>query len=39
MREMLLEDKSTVDLNQPINPDGGDDKYGCGTNGWWYQNH
>ena len=33
MREMLLEDKSTVDLNLPINPDDGDDNYGCGTNG------
>lgn len=33
MREMLLEDKSTVDLNLPINPDDGDDNYDCGTNG------
>ncbi len=30
MREMLLEDKSTVDLKLPINPDDGDDNYGCG---------
>ena len=31
-REMLLEDKSTVDLNLPINPDDGDENNGYGTN-------
>lgn len=32
MRKMLLEDKSTVELNLPINPDDGDDNNGGGTN-------
>ena len=32
MREMLLEDKSTVDLNLPINPYDGDENNGYGTN-------
>ena len=29
----IRDGKSTVDLNQPINPDGGDDGNGGGTNG------